>query len=289
MRRTLAMLFAVAALGLAACGDDSEETTSETENTEETTELTAQPEPAEPVSVAMEEINAAFADQDCDLYFERAHPLTRAVAETDAPATKEECQAAEPLFADFEGLEFTELDQFGTAAITEGVAPEGVAKAPDEHTALVWLLEPDGSWGHVQALFIGDEQIGTEPAGDPMPNAEAFIDAARDGDCKAMEPTINPDGALAAAAEGDLAKACELITDGEVLAPALEDTPETELVDLGGTLDNAFVGLPTSDGYFTIHLTTRAVKPGEEQQNTEMLVNDVRSNTVAPEDLAPEE
>lgn len=289
MRRLGMVLICATALVVTGCGGDDENGgDTDAATTAPTADLAPQPEPDVPISELLPEINEAFANGDCEQYLELAHWQTRATPNRDAPATDEECQAAAPLLRDFEQLEFTESEEFGTGAITQGAAPEGVKQAEDEVTALIWILD-DGEWRHLQNLFIGDPQIGTEPAGDPLANAETFVDAAREGDCREMEPVLQPDGVLAQGAEGNLREACELITQGRVLAPALEQTPETELADFGGTLDNTFVGLPTEEEYFTIYLTTPTVEPGQEEQETEMLVSDARSNTVDPEEVFPEE
>lgn len=289
MQRLGLVLICAAAVAVAGCGSDNgdepEDTTTAT--TTAVADLAPQPEPEEPISEVLPEINEAFASGDCDAYIALAHWQTRDAGGRETPPTEEECSNAGPLLNDFEGVEFTESAEFGTGAIIEAPAPEDIKKSEDEVVTMNWILD-DGQWRHLQTIFVGDPQIGTEPAGDPMPNAETFIDAFRDGDCQAMEPVLDENSSLVQSTNGDLRKACEVLLDGRVFAPALEGTPETELVDFGGTLDQTFVGVPLEEDYFTMYLVTPVAEPGEDQA-TEMLVSDIRSNTIDPEELLAEE
>ncbi len=258
---------------VSGCGSD------ESEGDDPSSELAAQPEPEQPISEQLEPLNKAIAEADCDAFAALQFSLSRPTPEAGAPATPEECEFLQATFDALEGAEFDESAEFGTGAMTQAPAPS--QQAGFDFVSMIWLLDYDGIYRHV-TFVPGDEQIGTEPAADPMPAAEDFVEAARAGDCDAMEPTLNPDATLVQVAGGDLTAACERITEGQLLAPALKESPEAEPVELGGTLDTTFVGVPTKDDYFTIVLGTPVGTPGGEQPD-EMLVVDVFSNTVDPD------
>jgi hypothetical protein len=288
MKAGISVAACVCVLGFAGCGgDDDPPTTTTTSSTTPSEEagVAPQPEPATPIADVLPEINAALASgDDCEAWIALAHAQTRQEGDPEAPPTKEECASAEPLLADLEGMEFTESEEFGTGAIIQGEATEALAKVPDEVVTMSWILD-NGEWAHQQSIFIGDPQIGEEPAGDALPVAQEFVDAVRNEDCDAMEPILDPNGQLAFGAQGDVAKACKMLLGGALFAPSVADTPEIELADFGGTLDHTYVGVPTANGYFTIELSTPEVKPGEETQETEMLVSDVRANEFDIEDV----
>lgn len=276
IRTTSAVAAAVAALTLSACGGGDE--TSTTDTTAPNSDLAAQPEPVESIETAQAAFNESIAAGDCDAFAALQHSGVRGNPDPEAPAAEGECKFLEdgPM-AQLEGVEFTESAEFGTGAVTE--APDAAGGG----VYSLWILDFDGKYRTFATSFPGaDQQIGVDPAGDPMPTAEAFVEAIRADDCKAMVPLLNPDGTLVQqVGQGDPKTACEAVVGGQILAPALEATPDAELTDFGGTLDNTFVGLATKDDYFTIALATPTGDP-DAPQSTEMLVFDVLSNTREP-------
>lgn len=281
MSRLVVVLAILLTAALAGCGDDD---ASEQTDGEDTSGLAVQPAPSEPIEELLDPLNAAIEDGDCEAFAALTHSQLRPKAgEPDAPATREECDFIEPFLKDLQGAEFTESAEFGTGAITQSDAPPALAQ-DGEVAAFIWLLDSDGTFGQT-SLFVGDAQIGEEPAGDPLPPVEDFVAAVPGRDCSEIESLLNPGGSLVGYAEGDKRKACELVTKGKIFLPAVEETPEPGLEDFGGTLDIAFVGVATESEYFTVTVGTPPADPGDPQQ-TEMLIDDVRPNTFTAEDAA---
>lgn len=279
MSRLVLAFVVLLATTLVACGDDEP---SEQVDGDEASGLTAQPEPSEPIEEVLGPLNAAIEEGDCEAFAALTHSQLRPKAgEPDAPATREECEFIEPFLKDLRGAEFTESAEFGTGAITQADAPPALAQE-GEVAAFIWLLDSDGTFGQT-SLFVGDAQIGEEPAGDPLPPVEDFVAAVPGRDCSEIEPLLNPGGSLVGYAEGNKRKACELVTKGRIFLPALEETAEPALEVFGGTLDIGFVGVATESEYFTVTVGTPPADPGDPQQ-TEMLIDDVRPNTFTAED-----
>src|SRR5688500_4484858 len=288
MRAFCASLFACLVLGFLplGCGDDDDEG-------DDGGDVVSQPEPTTPIDQQMAAINQAIDDQDCDQFAALNFSFLRGQVDGLPPepgassATKEECSFLEDnALSQLAGVEFTESEELGAAAITEGELPAPIQGY--ESVTMVWLTDWDGEYRNLY-YFPADPQVGEVPAegADPESSVQALIDAARSGDCKDAEEFIEPTGLLAQQ-NGGAVEGCEAIADGEIFAPAVEGTPDAAPEEMGTVRDYAFYGVPTADAYFGVTLATPPVDPGE-PASSEFRVIDVVPLTEVELEPTPEE
>ena len=262
MRAICVSLLAVLALVVVTpgCGDDDDEG-------DDGGDVVSQPESNVPIEDQMAALNQAIDDQDCDQFaalnfgFLRA-PVDGLPPAPGSPATAEECTSLEdnPL-SQLAGPEFTESEELGAAAITEGELAQPIQGY--DNVTMIWLTDWDGEYRNLY-YFPADPQIGEEPASgiDPESSVQALIDAARTGDCEDAEEFMEPTGLLAQQ-NGGAVEGCEAVAGGEIFAPAVKATPDAAPEEMGITRDYAFYGVPTADAYFGVTLATPPVDPGE--------------------------
>lgn len=254
MKHAVIASICACALALGACGGgDGEGTTG-------SGSASSQPQPKKPISEFVAPFNEALADQDCKAAVEAVFSILRGGGK-NGPPTKEECNYVKTQEDSFlNGLaevEFVDSAEYGTAALMEGDgAPGEGGKA-----AALWVLDQDGEFHYVSTLN-GDAQIGESlPEGNNADEVAAeLVSAARQGKCDPKQ--IDPEGTLA---QGDTKAACEGVAEGEYFAPAVKADPGAKPEKLGETLDWAFYGIDTKDGYFTLVLNSIGTGPGGSQ------------------------
>jgi hypothetical protein len=233
------------ALGVTGCGAGQEEGA----------DKASKPHPREPISSQVAPFNAALEKGDCDAAARLTFSALREGEEPGAPATKVECEFLEspsalqsPLgfLQVLAGLSFERSQEYGTAAMMEGKAPD------DENVAVVWALDVDGRFRYVGFRSDEEQQIvrpltrGSEA--DAI--ALAFVRSIRAGGCDAN--LISSIGGLAEG--GDVEAGCRAAAEDERFVSALQASPKAEPRRIGGTQGWAFYELATEDRYFTLVL-----------------------------------
>ena len=232
MRGALAILIAIL-LALTGCGGDD----GDGERT-----------PQQRLEDAVEEYERAVADQDCAAFARFAHSSVRPSGKgpDDAPDAAE-CRNLGASYTLLAGFKSRRLKVFGTAAIVEGDV-EG------RFMALIWTLDVDGRWTHVQTVPAIDPQVRlSRPRPDNRfaANAAAFVKAQRAGDCREVFRLLNS-GSPFVAEGGGVAAFCKRYRESrdapERLSAQLAQAPEAKPVDLGGTQDLHFFRVDTGSG-----------------------------------------
>lgn len=263
MRQAVIAVIGVCALALSACGGGGDDTTASSSSG-------GQPEPRRPIAELVQPFNETLAKGDCETAAEAVFSVLRASGE-NGPATKKECEYLEDQENSFlNGLadvEFTDSEEYGTAALMEGELPK---KDGGPAAAALWVLDRDGEFHYVSTLN-GDAQLGTSlPDGNDADEVAAeFVDSVRGGKCD--PDRIDPEGTLA---QGNTKAACDGVLEGEKFAPAVKADKGAAPEKIGETLDWAFYGVDTKDGYFTLILNSLGSGPNGEQ-TTEYGVYDV--------------
>src|SRR5688500_17736229 len=146
-----------------------------------------------------------------------------------------------------------------------------------------WLLDSDGQYRNT---FLGeaDPAIGTEPLEGTDFDAviDGMLEAVRSGDCSQAEGLFH-ENALFAEPGSTPEEQCKALAGGQIFAPALKETEEPDVEQLGATLDQVWYGIATEEAYFTVTLSTPIAKQqgslSDEEQGT-FTVTDVIPNTV---------
>jgi hypothetical protein len=252
------------AVALTGCGGGSSDETStvasttttsttvaSTTTTADTTDTVAIPDsvpkPAQPITELAAAVDEFGTQGDC----------AQAVAlinQADLPDPEgadnpRNCNAIAGLISTLSDFKSTDSAEFGSAGLLDGTNADGPI-------AIEAVLDQSRSFKLTGGTLPG-AQIGTEPrAGiDFEAPAAAFVKALRDGDCKAAHSALVPVSRLAYADEKQF---CSVFDDNFMAAPEglgarLQADPDADLVDLGGTQDAHFYGLPTTPaGYRTI-------------------------------------
>lgn len=242
-------------LAIAGCGDDTS-----TDGGTDTSATSTVPTASKPIAEKVEPFNKALAEGDCEAAVEAVFSVLRGGGK-NGPPTRQECKYVktheESFLNGLADVEFTSSEEYGTAALMEGDAPPGI----DGTSTAVWVLDSDGEYHYVQ-VFNGDAQIGTSlPQGNDADEVAAEIVAlARKGKCD--ERNIDPEGTLA---QGDTKAACEAVAEGEYFTPAVKADKGAAAEKIGETLDWAFYGVDTEDGYFTLLLNSIGTGPNGSQ------------------------
>ena len=291
MKNVLALFALLAALGFAACG--SEESTEGGDDGE--SQLVSPPEVTASLDEQMQALNEAIATDDCEAFSELTFTFLRPLGddgqfqEPGSPGTAEECKNTEQVRGMLDGVELTESAEYGTVGVTEGALPKPVGGY--DTMVVNWLLDSDGQYRHT---FLGpsDPAIGTEPLEGTDFDAviDGMLEAVRSGDCSGAEGLFHEAG-LFAEAGSTPEEQCEALAGGQIFAPALKETAEPGVEQLGATLDQVWYGIGTEEAYFTVTLSTPIAKQrgslSDEEQGT-FTVTDVIPNTVVeldpPED-----
>lgn len=243
MRKAVITAMGACALALGACGGDDEETRASS----------SQPKPKQPIAKLVGPFNKALAEEDCKAAAEAVFSVLREEGKPGAPATKKECkflQTPGSFLQVLGDIEFTDSEEFGTAALMEAEVPPG--RELGSRAAALWALDSDGEYRYV-SVTSGDGQLGRSlPKGNDAEEAAGkFVESVRNGRCEAS--LINPEGTLA---QGDVKAACEGIEEGARFAPALKADAAAKPKPMGATLDWAFYGVDTDDGFFTLILNS---------------------------------
>lgn len=224
-------------------------------------ELVAQPTPDESIKETLKRFNPVVAAQDCGAFHEE-FDVFAVIFDQGQPCAKD---GALGLMAD---ARFTEVQEYGTAAVAEDPGPGGAV----DSVALFVLY--DSRFRFLLTPGPGsDGQIGTKPPPDANAeaNAEQFLEGVKEGDCTKVVPVLNPDATLAASFQGNLELGCQSVVDGVLFAPSLKETPGARLETLGQTKDFAFFGVATRSAYFTVILGTTQNGPDGEMRVIDVL------------------
>ena len=290
MRACVALALTLAAVGLGACGDEGEETTSGTGSEEA---ATGAPQATGSVDDAVATLNQAIADQDCEAIVSITYSTIRpsdtgeGVAEDpDQPVQPVECSKKSPapfLLKDLEGTEFTESEEYGgAAAMSEGTGGKPIQGY--DRWAVMWLADRDGEWRNI-SFYPVDPQFEEDlpEAADPVGVTERMIEAVEAGDCSNAEELFGEGLRFGATPK----EACETVAGGSTFVPALKEAGEEITVEeIGRSRDYAFVGIDMGDLYYAVQLATPVIEPNQPVQD-EVQVADIIRMTDAPE--PPEE
>jgi hypothetical protein len=230
-KRLAILLLALAATAGCGGGGDGDETS-----------------PQRRLEQAVADYERAVADQDCRAFARYAHSAVRPPGKgPEDPPDPAECRRL--------GLSYTALADFkskrtkvyGPAAIVEGTV-EG------RFFVLIWVLDVDGRWVQVQAAPGYDPQIRSvkKPQERFVPNAAAFVQAQRAGDCGKVFRLLSPAAPFVTAAQDDQRRFCQRFREGasapDRLANQLTRAPSAKPVDAGGTKDLHFFTVDTGGG-----------------------------------------
>jgi hypothetical protein len=258
---TIAMLAAAALLAAGCGGEDS--------GTDTSGEASGPPQPKQPIAKRVDELNKILASGDCEGAAEITFSILREKGKAGAPATDKECEFLEDEETSFlnvlADIEFENSEEFGTVAMAEGEPLKG---EDVDASISTWVLDVDGEWRYL-TVGGGDVQIGaSQPEGSDADEVAArFVREARQRKC---EPEVlHEEGTLAF---GDQEEGCKVIEDSKIVVPDLKASPDAEPVPIGETLDWAFYGVDSGDGYYTLLLNSVGADPGE--QSTHFAVYD---------------
>lgn len=228
-------------LALAACGGGEGEGTISP----------SQPQPKKPIAELVDPFNEALAGGGCKAAAEMVFSVLREKDKPGAPPTKAECaylKTPNSFLRVLADVEFTDSEEFGTAALMAADVPGDEKLGP--HASALWVLDRDGEYRYV-AVTHGDAQLGESlPEGNDADEVAAkIVSSVREGKCDT--DLVNPEGSLAL---GDPKAACEAIEEGNYFAPAVKADAKAKPERMGETLDWAFYGVDTKDGFFTLIL-----------------------------------
>ena len=244
---TGAPILVAAALLAGGCGGGAG-TDSGTADSEQA--VAAIPSPEQPISTEVTGFERALANKSCREFFPFVFSTLRN-RPPGSPATKEEC-LEEPLLA-AQYLQrvdppIADTREYATGALMEAPVGKGLA----EYT--VWVLDADGRFRFAESEGVFHPQFGTSvdrPEAERV--AEEFVRAVRRDDCAALVGLLHFSSRFVAHQKSRRA-ICEPVLDGVYFAPAVRATPEVEVEVLGGTRSFVFVGIPTGNAYFTLHM-----------------------------------
>lgn len=223
------------------------------------------PHPAEPISSLVAPFNAALDRGNCEAAARLTFSTLREVEEPGAAPTEEECEFLEaPLTSLLPPISFLQLlaeirfeksEQYGSAALMEGEAPDG------ERVAAVWALDVDGHYRYVGAASTDKPQIGhPQPRGNNTDVVAAvFVRSVGEGKCN--PDLLNPIGTLA---EEDVEAGCLAAEEDERFVSAIRESPEAGLLGVGRTPSWAFFELSTDKGVYTVILGSMALAFGND-------------------------
>lgn len=265
-----ALLIGSLTLAVAGCGDDEEDGGGDGGG-----EVVSAPEPTEALEEHVERVNQAIAEGDCEalvseaLSFTRIGPDGLPVAPGD-PADPAECSGKAPaagLLTAIKGTEFTESEEGGPAAFSEGQAGKPI-EGYDRWTMLS-LVDNDGTWRQL-LFFPADPQLEEDPpeGADYAKKLDTALNAVRSGDCKGAGDAFDPNSRLAEG-KGPVA-ACENLAGGEIFAPAFKATEaeDAQPEELVVTRDYAVYGIPTEEAYFAAVMVTPPGPPNQPPQTS---------------------
>ena len=230
-----------------------------------------EPSPQQRLTSAVRDYERAVADQDCRAFARYAHSAIRPGRKgPDDPPDAAECRSLGLSYTALAGFKSRRTKVFGPAAIVEGTV-EG------RFFVLVWVLDVDGRWVQVQAAPGYDPQIRSvkKPQERFVPNAAAFVQAQRAGDCRKVFRLLSPSAPFVVQARDDPRRFCDRFREGagapDRLATQLARAPGAKPVDAGGTKDLHFFTVDTGGGrrWILIHSSLPAgVLPGEHVEDS---------------------
>ena len=233
MRRPLAIALMLAAL-LAGCGGgDGDEEQS----------------PQERLEAVLPDYEQAVNQQDCEAFASFAHSAVRPPGRgPDDPPDAAECRNLGIAYTRLAGFSVDRAKTYGSAAIVEG-------RIDGRVVAQVWVVDVDGRWKQVQSSPPGiSPQIDSMARPDNQfgPNAEAFVDAMRRGDCRRVFRLLNVASPFLESETERPGTFCtrfrRSFREPNRLASQLAATPGARPVNLGGTADFHFFRLETGRG-----------------------------------------
>jgi hypothetical protein len=240
--------------GCGGSGDDQSATTTST--TASTTSSTASPSsaavptPAQPVTELVSALER-FGQGDCAQAVKLLNPVD--LPDPEGGASEGNCQAIQGLVDALRSFEPKDSAEYGTGALIEGVS----AGKPVAFEAAL----DDTKNFKLTGGSLRKAQLGTEAASEVNfeAPAAALVKALRDDDCTSAHASVATISRLAYA---NLKQFCSVFEDNFMSDPSglgarLQADPSAELIDLGGTRNAHFFGLPTDPvGYRTILVAT---------------------------------
>jgi hypothetical protein len=239
------------AVVLAGCGSGGDSSSDVSTTSTSTTADAAIPEPAQPIDELVSALDQLNGQSTCKQALESINPIV--LPDPDGGASARNCDGTGTLLGLLGAFEPTESAEFGTGAVIDGTNR-------GHPVALTAALDDTKNF-KLTGITVNRAQIGTEPSAeaDFEAPAAAFVEAVRDEDCKTAHSVLAPYSRLAYADEKQF---CSIFDDNFMTAPdglgvRLQEDPDAELVDLGGTHDEHFYGLPTTPaGYRTFMVST---------------------------------
>jgi hypothetical protein len=203
----------------------------------------------------VEQLNRAASKQSCRDYATvlAATRRPRGV-KPGSPPTAAECKDyADVLARSLRGVRFRQAQSFGTAALAEGVGP---SQGRYSSTLAILMRDWDGRY-RLDFSLVGAPQLRTKPKRGTNFDAQAdgFVRAVRDKDCKALLQHVVP-GSLTNGAPASQST-CRAVFGGKNLAPQLAADAKAKPMKFGETQDFAFYGLDTKRNYYTLILATQ--------------------------------
>jgi hypothetical protein len=241
-----AVVVAVAALSLGACGGDDGKGGAGVP-------ASAAPKPRDAVQAASAKLEQALRSGDCRQLFEAARHSTKRESKlsvANAPPSKAECAELASFRKGFSGLRLDGRSQvFGSAAIVDG----HVGRSP---VATIFVLDVDRSW-KVAVNSGSFPQVGSKPAaGNEFDaNVAKFVAAARDADCTEIHRLISVDSEILdrTPTRAQLCKAVKDTSDPRSFFTRVKKDPGAKPVPLGKTAEFAFYALNVKPGiYYTL-------------------------------------
>ena len=256
MRSALLALLVVALLA-PGCGGDGDEDKS----------------PQDRLEAAVPDYERAVNDQDCEGFARFAHSAVRPPGRTyDDPPDAEECRNLGAAYTLLEGFRVDRTKVYGSAAIVEG-------KIDGQVVVQVWLVDVDGRWKQVQSSQPGIapqiDSASARPTNEFAPNAAAFTEAMRRGDCPRVFRLLNVASPFLENESEEASSFCARFRRSfrapNRLAAQLTEAPAAKPVDMGGTSDFHFFRLDTGRGrHWTLILNTlpTALPAGQHVQDS---------------------
>ena len=206
------------------------------------------PSPQKRLEQAVADYERAVADQDCRTFVRYVHSAIRPPGKgPEDPPDSAECSARGASLTALLDFKSKRMKVIGPAAIVEGTVD-------GRFFVLVWVLDVDGRWVQVQALPGSDPQIRSQQKLQPrfVPNAAAFVEAQRAGDCRRIFRLLSPAAPFVTSAQDDAGRYCQTFRETrnapQRLATQLARAPGAKPVDVGGTKDLHFFTVDTGGG-----------------------------------------
>jgi hypothetical protein len=225
------------ALAIGGCGSGS----SGTSSTGTTSASSGPPRASETIKQAADRVAAAVKSGDCD----QINPLLVGEYADEGGLGKSSCDYVKQIGA-FKGPLASK--EYGTGGAIDYYDPDGTYDP-----AVVMVVGDDSKW-HIAyidtpgGVVESTKSLLGSAKKDFDRSAEQAVDALRTGNCKEFLGVAYRSFGIGGGSDADV---CKRLPSSPV-ATALKDDPQAKPVPLGGNSNNAFYGLSTSDGYFTI-------------------------------------